>query len=189
MENVLIVSSGEKGKDSLSELFRPYALSRITVLSGGGEVRRALLESEFDLIVINAPLSDEFGDELAEMCAQDTMSGVILIVRAEMCDEVAQKVEDAGVFVFPKPISRQFFYQTLKLVEAAHRRLLSLRDENTRLQRKIEENRLIDRAKCTLIQYLSMTEAQAHRYIEKQAMDMRIKRAEVAQAILNAYEN
>ncbi|MBO5438043.1 MAG: ANTAR domain-containing protein, partial [Thermoguttaceae bacterium] len=30
-----------------------------------------------------------------------------------------------------------------------------------------------DRAKCVLIEYLNMTEADAHRYIEKQAMDLR----------------
>ena len=34
-----------------------------------------------------------------------------------------------------------------------------------------------------------MTEAQAHRYLEKQAMDMRITKAEVAKSILSTYEN
>ena len=48
--------------------------------------------------------------------------------------------------------------------------------------------RLIDRAKCVLIQYLTMTEPQAHRYIEKQAMDTRTTRREVAQQILRTYE-
>ena len=39
-----------------------------------------------------------------------------------------------------------------------------------------------------LIQYLSMTESQAHRYIEKQAMDMRLPKRAVAESILNTYE-
>ena len=54
--------------------------------------------------------------------------------------------------------------------------------------RKIDEIRLVDRAKCALIQYLSMTEAQAHRYIEKQAMDRRTTRGRVAQSIIEIYE-
>jgi response regulator NasT len=33
-----------------------------------------------------------------------------------------------------------------------------------------------------------MTEPQAHRYIEKQAMDMRTSKREVAQSILRNYE-
>ena len=66
--------------------------------------------------------------------------------------------------------------------------MLGLRDENIQLQQKIEEIRLVDRAKCALIQYLNLTEAQAHRYIEKQAMDLRLSRRQVAEAILKTYE-
>jgi len=53
----------------------------------------------------------------------------------------------------------------------------------------MEEVRLISRAKCVLIQYLNMNEAQAHKYIERQAMDMRIAKKAVAENILNTYCN
>ena len=46
----------------------------------------------------------------------------------------------------------------------------------------------MDRAKCVLIQYLGMTEEQAHRQIEKQAMDTRQTKAAIARAILATYE-
>ena len=58
-----------------------------------------------------------------------------------------------------------------------------------KLQKKIEEIRLVDRAKCVLIQYLNMTEAEAHRYIEKQAMDMRKTKKTIAENILNTYDS
>ena len=76
----------------------------------------------------------------------------------------------------------------LEMVAAARRRVLGLKQENRKLQSKIEEIRLVDRAKCMLIQYLSMTESQAHRYIEKQAMDRRVTRGEVARSILGLYD-
>ena len=38
-------------------------------------------------------------------------------------------------------------------------------------------------------QYLNMSEAEAHRYIEKQAMDMRMTKKQVAESILKTYEN
>ena len=65
---------------------------------------------------------------------------------------------------------------------------LGLQNENFKLQTKIEEIRLVNRAKCCLIQYLKFSEPQAHRYIEKQAMDTRQTRKEVAQRILSTYE-
>lgn len=189
MESALVVSSGEKGRDMVSELLARCAFQSITAASSGSEARRLLLETDFDLVVINSPLSDEFGGELAQQAAMDTTSGVIMLVRTELAEEVAAKVEDYGVFVVPKPVSRQFFYQSLKLVRASRARMLGLRAENVKLQQKIEEIRLVDRAKCALIQYLKMDEAQAHRYIEKQAMDLRITRRRVAQAIINTYES
>ena len=37
------------------------------------------------------------------------------------------------------------------------------------------------------VQYLRMSEQQAHRYIEKQAMDMRTSKKDVAENILKTY--
>ena len=188
METVLIVSSSEKGREFLTELLRGCGFSRPAYAGGGGEARRLLLDQGFDLIVINAPLQDEFGHELSLSLTQDTDSGILMLVKAELADAVSAKVEDHGVFVIPRPVGRQLFFQTVKLVNASRKRVLGLRQENGRLQQKIEEMRLVDRAKCALVQYLGFTEPQAHRYLEKQAMDMRMTRREVAEEILKTYE-
>ena len=45
-----------------------------------------------------------------------------------------------------------------------------------------------NRAKWHLIECLSMTETEAHRYIEKQAMDLRISKREVAENIIKTYQ-
>lgn len=185
---VLIISSYDKGKELLVELLTAYDFVYITSVKRGDEARRVLNEKIFELVIINAPLADEFGDELALMAAEISSSGVILIVKSEIMDDIAVKVEDCGVLVLPKPISRQLFFQALKLAAATQRRLMGLKDENTKLQKRIEEIRLVDRAKCALIQYLNFTEPQAHRYIEKQAMDRRVSKREIAEGILNTYE-
>ena len=49
--------------------------------------------------------------------------------------------------------------------------------------------KLINRAKFMLMQYLGFDENQAHKYLEKQAMDKRITRLEVAIEIIKIYEN
>mgnify|MGYP002657180461 CR=1 FL=1 len=49
--------------------------------------------------------------------------------------------------------------------------------------------RLVSRAKCSLIERAGKTEADAHRLIEKRAMDTRRDRAEIAQEILESYED
>ena len=53
---------------------------------------------------------------------------------------------------------------------------------------KMEEIKLINRAKWALINSLGMTEADAHRYIEKQAMDRCVARREIAENIIQTYK-
>ena len=74
------------------------------------------------------------------------------------------------------------------MAAASNHRLLLLRQENQRLQEKLAQVRLVSRAKCCLIELGHMTEAEAHRCIEKKAMDTRRDRAEVAQEILDSYD-
>lgn len=189
MENVLVVSSSDKGSSLLTELLKAGNITQITNVGNGSEARRLLIEKDFDLVMINAPLMDEFGHDLALMITENTSAGVIILVKCELADDISAKVEDFGVFVVAKPIGKALFYQALKLVAASRRRILGLKKENVKLQKKIEEIRLVDRAKCVLIQYLNMSEEQAHRYIEKQAMDLRLTKREIATNVLKTYED
>lgn len=188
-DSVLIISGTEKGQESLSSLVGTYLTGEPDTVATCCEARRLLIEREYELVLIDSPLPDEFGQDIAcEICRNST-AGVIMMVKSELADEISSSVEDFGVFVLAKPIRRRLFYQALKLVSAARYRLIVLQAENIKLHQKIKEVRLVDRAKYTLMQYLKMTEPQAHRFIEKNAMDMRITRREVAEGILRTYES
>jgi len=190
LNSVLIVSGSEKSAAALEELLNHESSKEIIIAKNGNEARRILIERNFDLCIINTPLTDEFGTEFAlNVAAGRTPLQVLMIVKSELADEVSAKVEDYGVFVISKPINRQIFWSALKLIKASYNRMLGLQNQNELLQKKIEDIRYVDRAKCVLIEYLKMTEAEAHRFIEKQAMDMRITKREVAASILKRYES
>lgn len=188
MNSVLLASSNDKGTDMLVQLIKAENSTQVSIVENGGEARRILLSNDYDLVIINSPLSDEFGHDLSTLVTEKSNAGVILIVKSEIADGVAAKVENYGVLVVAKPISRPIFYQAIKLIYASRKRILGLQSENVKLHNKIEEIRMVDRAKCALIQYLNYTEQQAHRHIEKQAMDMRMTRKEVAESIIKIYE-
>lgn len=189
MENVLLVVNSDKAKDNIIQMLKSNGYSKISISKNCCESRRLLVDNTFDLIIINTPLSDEFGSELALNITETTSCGVLLIVKNDLLDEVSQNVENAGVFVIGKPISKSMFFQTLKLINAFHKRICNLKDENTVLKNKIKEIKLIDRAKCILIEYLNMSENEAHKYIEKQAMNNRLTKVEVAKSILKTYDS
>ena len=188
-ESVLIVSGSEKALDFIKKQLDPSIYCPVSYAKNGNEARRMLIAGGYSLVIINTPLPDEFGHDLASKAAEDTARGVLLFVPAEYYEEVCSRVEDEGIVALEKPVSTQLFYQSLKLMTAFNRRVAVLKKENIKLQTKMNEIRIINRAKCCLIEYLQMTEPQAHRYIEKQAMDMRQTRLEIAENILKTYDN
>ena len=187
--SVLIVSGSKVGTEFITDLLDPSAFAPITTVSNAGEAKRLMISESFDLVVINTPLTDEYGSELAIEIASNSYSGILLLVKTDLFDQVCYKVEKYGVFTIVKPNTKQAIYQTIKLLVATRERLQGAEKKYATLQAKMDEIRLVNRAKWLLIEHLSMKEAAAHRYIEKQAMDMRITRREVAENILKTYES
>lgn len=112
MDNVLLVSSSQKGIDYFTKLLSIAQVSRITSVSDGGKARRILLEQDFDLVIINTPLSDEFGHELALHISQYAL-GVLLIVKSELVETVSIQVASTGVFILAKPLNQSIFISLL----------------------------------------------------------------------------
>lgn len=188
MENIMLVTKSDNNKESMLKFLNKSDYKNITIASSGSEARRLLSQMEYAVCIIDTPLTDEFGHELALFIIQKYSCGAIIIVKSDMEDEVSYKVEEYGVIVISKPINPQLFYKMIKLALFSKKRFTDVNSENIKLQLKLEEIRLIDRAKCTLIEKLKMTEAQSHRYIEKQAMDLRVTKKIVAENILKIYE-
>ena len=86
-------------------------------------------------------------------------------------------------------VGRKIFRSALASAQSAQRRVERIQVENEKLKQKIEDIRVVYRAKCVLIAYLNLSEQDAHRFIEKQAMDSRSSKREVAEGILKMYEN
>lgn len=182
--SVLIVSSAEKFSRSLSELLPSTDYWPVTTVSNCGQARRALLDRSFDLVLINTPLTDDFGMRLAVDLCGESASSVLLFVKSELYNDICAKVTEYGVLTAPKPASVQIVSQYLRVMCAVRERLRRVEDRQTSVEERIEEIRLINRAKWVLIQSENMTEAEAHRAIEKQAMDTRKSKRAVAEAIL-----
>lgn len=189
MDRVLIISAQEQATASFLQLLKPERCSVIDSGKSGADGRRHISEHEYDLVIIHTPLPDEFGDGLALDVCNATDAGVILVVRSDHEAEIESRVAPYGVFVLGNPLSRQMFAKAVHLTEAMRNRLGGVKKENVKLRKKIDDIRVINRAKCILMEYLSMTEPQAHKYLERQAMDLRITKIEVAKRLLSTYEN
>ena len=75
------------------------------------------------------------------------------------------------------------------MAAASYRRLNAVENENENLKRKLNELKLINRAKCLLIEKENLTEEEAHKKIERDAMRYRLSKVRIADEIINQYED
>lgn len=186
--SVLLVSSSAKFNSSLVDLLSEDRFRPIIVASDVSSARRRLLEEEFDIVIINAPLPDDFGTRLALDVCRNGGAGVLLIVKAEHYPDISARVSPSGVLVLSKPTTAQMIIQSVDLLCGTRERLRRMEQKAASIEEKMEEIRIVNRAKWLLIEQLKMTESEAHRYIEKQAMDRCVTRREVAEKILSTYK-
>ena len=92
------------------------------------------------------------------------------------------------MLVLPKPATSQAVSQSLQLLCGTRERLRRMEQKTASIEEKMEEIRIINRAKLLLMEQLKMTEKEAHRFIEKQAMDRCVTRITIAQSILSTYK-
>ena len=182
--SVLAVSAAGKFHASLREMLPE---DRYAPLCGAGsvaEARRMLLERAFDIVVISAPLPDEFGTKLALHTIERSSAGVLLLVKAEHYPELAARLSPQGILLLQKPTTPALLLQSLQLLCGTRERLRRMEEKTATIEEKMAEIRLVNRAKWRLIQERGLTEQEAHRYIEKQAMDRCVTRRTVAEEIL-----
>ena len=186
--SVLLVSSSPKFNESMLALLPESRFYPVAAVSDVSSARRRLLESKYDIVIINAPLPDDFGTRLALNICDNRGTAVLLFVKAEHYPDIHGRVSPFGVLVLPKPASSQTVSQSLQLLCGTRERLRRMEQKTASIEEKMEEIRIINRAKLLLMEQLKMTEKEAHRFIEKQAMDRCVTRITIAQSILSTYK-
>ncbi|MCL2203741.1 MAG: ANTAR domain-containing protein [Defluviitaleaceae bacterium] len=188
MESALVISHTEKSVVFFKDVLKMARFSHAASVSTGREARLLMLEQEFDLVIINAPLKDESGEKLAQHIITKGLSQVILVVPAEFSDTVSAHCENEGILTLSRPIGKGVLWSAITLAKATRMKATRMYAGDKVLRQKINDIRVVDRAKRVLIAYMHMSENEAHRYIEKQAMDTRVSKRAVAEGILKAHE-
>lgn len=184
--SVLIVSSSEQFNAIVRNSLKGFMA--VDSRKNAAMARRCILERYYDMVIINAPLPDEFGEEYALDVTEKCSASVLVAVPREACGDVLERVTDHGIVVVPKPFSRERMDRAIRFLAAMQDRIHRLEREVSAAREKTEELRVVGRAKLLLVERKHMTEEEAHRYIGKLAMDNGVSRGRAAGRILEDME-
>ena len=134
VKNVLIVSKSQQSIAPLSGLLQEKGYMEVEAAFSVQKAECLAESHPFDLVIINTPVMDGTGIELSFYMADSTRAGVLLLIREDAVEACREKIENHGIFIIPKPISRSYFCQAIKMWEVstltkvgAKRRAVSLR--------------------------------------------------------------
>lgn len=185
LHSVLIVSSSEKFDAVVRQLIQGYVM--VDSRKSTAMARRCILERYYDLVVINAPLPDESGEQFAIDAAQGSNASVLLVNPSESYEAVLEHVTDHGILVLSKPVPRGQVEKAIRFLFAQQGRMRQMEKKISSLEDKMEEIRMVTKAKFYLVENHHMSEDEAHRYIGKMAMDNGISRGKAAERVLEDF--
>ena len=185
--SILIVSATDSFTSAFADLLPEARYSLVLTVTSINVAKRVLAEKTYDFVIINAPLPDDDGTRFAIDTCTTKQSAVLLLVRNDIHDDIHDKVAEYGVFTLPKPISKVTITHALNWLESARERLRQFEKKTISIEDKMAEIRLVNKAKWLLISELHMSETDAHRYVEKQAMDRCVSRRCIAEEIIKTY--
>lgn len=182
--SVLVVTNDSGLKNLVTTLLTP-PLFFTTIVSDINEAKRICLERNVNIIIadFNDGAETDFCIDLA-----DSQSTVVLLTSQNLFEQLSYKVEPFGVITFLKTLDAFQFYSLVKIAMAVQYKIKAISFQAIKLKEKMEEIRIINRAKLILVQNQKMSEQDAHHFLEKEAMDKCTKKLEIAKEIIQKNE-
>ena len=101
--SVIVVSASEKVNQALAECLSGPSFSPVRFVADIGSAKRALVERAYDFVIVNSPLPDDPGIRFAVDASEAEGTVVLFMARAELYEDVCERVGGRGGLVFQRP--------------------------------------------------------------------------------------
>jgi AmiR/NasT family two-component response regulator len=141
-----------------------------------------------DLVIADLMMPEMDGIELSRRLAKERIAPV-LVLTAYSEPEMVMGADRAGVLGYlVKPFREADLAPAIQVAISRYRELRALETQNLNLAQEMQARRRIGRAKRVLMQQLGIAEEEAFRRLQQTAEQTGKPLAEVAEAILLAYQ-
>ena len=168
----------------LVELLNDEGYEVVGQASDGETAVAMARELEPDLVVMDVKMPVMSGIEAAEIISDERIAPVVMLTAFSQRDLVEQAREAGAMAYVVKPFDASDVVPAIEMAMARFAELRAVEDEAADLADRLESRKLVDQAKGLLQDSFGMTEAEAFRWIQKQAMDMRKSMKDVAEGVL-----
>jgi AmiR/NasT family two-component response regulator len=168
----------------LKEMLEEEGYEVVGEAADGEAAVRLAREREPDLVIMDIKMPGMDGLAAGELIVAEGLSAVLILTAFSQRDLVRRAAEAGALAYLVKPFQRSDLVPAIDIALARHAELAAVRAESSHLAEQLETRKLVDRAKGRLMDSRGMSEAEAFRFIQKQAMDRRRTMRDVARELL-----
>jgi two-component system, response regulator PdtaR len=139
-----------------------------------------------DLVIMDVKMPKMDGIDAASIIAERRIAPVVILTAFSQ-RELVERARDAGAMAYlVKPFGRKDLVPAVELAVSRFRELVALESEVAGLTDRLETRKVVERAKGLLMTGHGLTEPEAFRWIQRNAMDRRTTMKSVAQVIIES---
>lgn len=188
IDKVLILFDERSHSDAVKKLIvtglkHPHVIKEVSL---NKDSLKLVKKGDFGLLIISSNISSQISIDAAKLATSHPTATIIYIadeteLKSEQEIKGQKELLEIGANLLIKPVTKNAFLVALNAADMAHIRLCTLKQ-------KIEDEKVITRAKLVLMGVLCMSEEQAHKYLEKESMNRGVTRLETAYDVLRTYD-
>jgi AmiR/NasT family two-component response regulator len=170
----------------LKEMLQEEGIDVVGEAADGEAALRLARERTPDLVIMDIKMPGLDGLAAAEKVVEEDLAAVLILTAFSGRDLVQRAAEAGAMGYLVKPFQKSDLLPAIELALARYHELAALKKESASLVERLETRKVVDKAKGRLMDTDGLSEAEAFRAIQKQAMNERRSMREVAQALLDS---
>jgi two-component system, response regulator PdtaR len=168
----------------LKEMLEEEGYEVVGEAGDGDAAVRLAKELQPDLVVLDIKMPGVDGLTAAGRIADERIAAVLILTAFSQKDLVEGAAQAGAMGYLVKPFQKADVVPAIEVAVARYRETRALEEEAADLSEQLETRKLVDRAKGRLMDGYGMSEADAFRFLQKSAMDRRLKLADVARRVI-----
>ncbi len=184
-KRILIADDEPITRMDLEEILTEHGYKVIGSVSTGLDAVELSRKENPDIVLMDIKMPFLDGIKASSIINSEKLASCVILLTAYSDEDIIKKAIKAGVMGYVvKPISVSSLLPAIEVSIAKQEEINGIKNEVIELKEKIEERKIIEKAKGIISKKDGLSEKEAYDYIRKIAMNKGYKMVKVANAII-----
>lgn len=187
-KSIIIVDDEPIIRMDISEILQAEGYNVVGEAADGFSAIELCKKHNPDLVIMDIQMPILDGLKASKRISMENLAGGILLLTAFSSSDFIEKAKKVGAYGYlVKPLDKKSFIPTIEMCLSKANELKQVKVNLDKMALKLNERKVIDKAKGILMEELNINEDDAYKFIRKLSMDKRCSMIEIAKTVIIGY--